>query len=134
MTDEELQEIRALADSGYAYSYDARRVLVHIDQQAAELEKLRAKADSYERDWYAAKSEFGDNMARVNKERDALKRENAALRKVADAACVVEKEWRIGTRGMAYTHFMIHTLRPVIDALDREKESSTPKEEPGDAK
>lgn len=63
---------------------DANLLALDVAAQNVAREKARAdaataKAEQYERDWYAAKSEFGDAMAKSHEALAAARRENDDL-------------------------------------------------------
>ena len=81
--EEEIRRLRELADSAAAEQGLAQRRM--MEAQAAR-DKAQAKAADYERDWYAAKSEFGSAMAKMREAlRAAEKRELEALAELDEA-------------------------------------------------
>jgi hypothetical protein len=58
----------------------ALKLSVEVSEQKARADAATAKAEQYERDWYAAKSEFGTAMAKSREALAAARRECEGLR------------------------------------------------------
>ncbi len=54
---------------------DVPALVAEVRRLRAEVERARKKADDYERDWYIAKSEFGDARAKLRANIEAARAE-----------------------------------------------------------
>ena len=71
---------------------DVRSLEITLARKSRHLAEAQAKAAGFERDWYAAKSEFGTAMAKIREAlRAAEKRELEALAELDEAIAEIER-------------------------------------------